>query len=125
MTSPVTTASAVVTASDVTCGHGGTVAAVGTPKLIVGTSHVLVASGVAGQTVNTCGTPTVTTSPPSSPCTKVLTVTVPVSVSAKLFVSGNPVLIATLTGTTNGEVAGITPQPMLGATVTQTLLKAT
>ena len=117
---------AVVTAaSSVTCGHGGTVATVGTPKLTVGGSPVLVASGVAGQTVAGCGTPTVTSTPPSSPCLKVLAVTTPPSLATKLFVDGNPVVTAALAGTTNGVVQGVTPQPLLQATVTQTLLTST
>jgi len=117
---------AVVTAaSTVTCGHGGKVATVGVPKLTVAGSPVLVASGVAGQAITGCGTPTVTatvTTPPSSPCSTVLTVTAPSSLATKLFVGGNPVVIAALAGTTNGVVAGVTPQLLLSATVTQTLL---
>jgi hypothetical protein len=116
---------AVVTEKTVTCGHGGTVAAVGTPKLTVGGLPVLVASGIVGKTVTGCGTPTVTTSPPSSPCTKVLTVTAPASLATKLFVGGNPVVTAALTGTTNGVVSGTTPQTLLSATVTQTFLTTT
>jgi hypothetical protein len=114
---------AVVTAASlVACGHGGKVATVGTPKLTVGGSPVLVASGVAGMTVTGCGTPTVTTTPPSSPCTTVLTVTTPTSLATKLFVDGDPVVTAALAGTTNGVVSGTTPQTLLSATVTQTFL---
>jgi len=115
---------AVVTLSSiVTCGHGGTVVATGTPKLTVSGSPVLVATGVAGKAVSHCTTPTVTTTPPSKPCLTVLTVN-PSSLSTKLFVSGNPVVLAGLTGTTDGVVAGVTPQLLLSAAVTQTRLAA-
>jgi hypothetical protein len=115
---------AVVTVSSiVTCGHAGTVATTGSPKLTVGGSPALVAAGIAGKPVAHCTTPTVTGPPPSKPCLLVVTVN-PASLSTKLLVSGNPVVLATLQGTTDGEVGGVTPQPLLSAAVTQTLLSA-
>ena len=44
------------------------------------------------------------------------------SLATKLFVGGNPVVIASLEGTTSGTVAGVTPQPGLSAVVTQMFL---
>jgi len=116
---------AVVTkASLVTCAHKGTVITVGAPKLTVGGSPVLVAAGIVGQSILGC-----TIAPPpmsNTPCTLVISPLInPPSLATKLYVSGNPVAIATLDGTTNGELGGITPQPGLAATVTQTLLMAT
>jgi hypothetical protein len=117
---------AVVTfASKVLCGppmpasHGGTVTTVVAPKLTVDGSPVVlnVVSPIAG-----CLTPTVTSTPPSNPCTLVSTVN-PTSLATKLFVSGQPVVLATLSGATNGVIAGVA-QTALEAVVTQTHLTA-
>ena len=115
---------AVVTATSmVTCAHEGKVAVTGVPKLTVGGSPVVVAAGVVGQPIAGCSI----VPPPATnaPCTLVLGPLInPPSLATKLFVSGNPVVLATLQGTTNGELAGVTPQPGLSAIVTQTLLTA-
>ena len=113
---------AVVTMnSRVTCGHQGTVAITGAPKLTVGGSQVVVATGIAtGTAIAGCVTPT---SPGNVPCTAVTSVISPPSLATKLLVGGQPVVLAALTGATNGIVGG-TPQVLLGATVTQTLLSA-
>jgi hypothetical protein len=123
---------AVVTqASTVTCGHGGTVITAGSPKLTVDGSPVLVAAGIVGKPLPVlpapghCLTPT-SSSPVSKPCASVLTVTTP-SLATKLFVSGAPVALATLKGTTDGVVpvdVPPTPQTLLAAVVTQTHLTA-
>lgn len=113
---------AVATLADVvTCGHSGKVVVVGTPKLTVGGNPVLLAAGVAGGVVTGCITPIVTTTPPSKPCSKVLLVTSPPSLSTKLKVGAAPVVLSTLKGTTDGVVGG-TPQVLLSVTVAQTLL---
>jgi hypothetical protein len=121
--------SAVVTASStVTCGHitpvlPGTVSTVGSPKLTVGGSPVLIASGIEGKAVTSCG---ITPSSTSTKCLTVKSVSVaPASVATKLTVGGKPVVLAGLQGTTDGKLLGVTPQPLLGATVAQTLLTAT
>jgi hypothetical protein len=42
----------------------------------------------------------------------------------KLKVSGSPVMLETVTGTTSGVVAGVTPQTLLSAMAGQTKLTA-
>lgn len=108
-------------ASTVTCGHLGTVTTVGTSKLTVAGSPVLLAAGVVGGTVSNCTTVPNTVAPISKTCLTVLSVTNPPSLSAKLTIAGAPVVLATLKGTTDGVVAG-TPQALLGAVVPQTKL---
>jgi hypothetical protein len=122
---PVVTASSKVLCGPLTAtAHGGTVATVGSPKLTVAGSPVLLASGIVGaMNVTGCTTPAVTGPPPSKPCTSVLAVTPSPSLATKLFVSGNPVVLASLKGSTDGVIAG-TPQMLLTAIVTQTLLTA-
>ena len=115
---------AVATKADtILCGHpGGTVATVGAPKLTVNGSPVLLAAGVMGKAVLTCGIIDNTGTPPSTHCKFVTAVTNPPSLSTKLTVSGAPVVMATLKGQTDGVVAGVTPQLLLAATVVQTKL---
>jgi len=121
-------ATVVTVACNVSCGHlnpamgqTGQVATVGTPKLNVAGSPVLLVAGIAGKVVASCAIKPVTASPPSSPCLLVAGVG-PGCVATKLFVTGQPVVIAPLTGTTNGVLAGVTPQTLLTATASQTLL---
>jgi hypothetical protein len=122
MPAVVTVSSKVLCGPLTPAGHGGTVATVGSSKLTVGGSPVLVAAGIVGaMNVAGCTTPLVTGTPPSKPCTSVLTVIPSPSLATKLFVGGVPVVLASLTGTTDGVISG-TPQALLTAIVTQTLL---
>lgn len=112
---------AVVTqASTVSCGHGGIVQTVGSPKLTVGGSPVLVDTGIIGKPIPAPPAPKSCSivPPPNSnvPCTSVLAVNPP-SLATKLVVGARPVVLASLSGTTNGSVP-----TLLTAVVTQTLL---
>lgn len=111
-------ANVVTTASTVICGHGGKVTTVGTPKLTVAGSPVVVAAGIVGKPVVGCATPASST---SKPCMTAVSVDPP-SLSKKLTVSGAPVALSSLSGTTDGEVGGVTPQKLLAATGAPPLL---
>jgi hypothetical protein len=104
-------------ASAVNCANEGIVETVGSAKLTVSGAQVLLESGIVGQSISGC---TTADNPPSDvPCTKVLNVN-PSSLAIKLLVGGNPVVLASLTGNTNGSVPNLLP-----ATGTQTLLTTT
>ncbi len=112
---------AVVTqGTTVSCGHGGIVQTVGSPKLTVGGSPVLVDTGIIGEPIPAAPAPGSCSimPPPNSnvPCTTVLSVN-PASLATKLVVSARPVVLASLSGTTNGSAP-----TFLTAVVTQTLL---
>jgi hypothetical protein len=101
--------------STVTCGHVvppllGVVAVASTAKLRVNGSSVLLESSVVGKSVVGCGTPPVQG---NTVCLEVKNVTN--TPPFKLRVNGIPVLFDTITGATNGEVAG-TPQRLLAVT---------
>jgi hypothetical protein len=106
------------------CGHGGTLTTTGAPKLKVAGNPVLQKTGIMGQSVSGCITPIAPPppGPPSSPCHTVASVIT--GEATKLKVSGSPVMLETLTGTTDGVVAGTTPQTLLSATAGQTKLTA-
>jgi hypothetical protein len=112
----------LTTNSTVLCGHGGKVLVQGSPKLTVSGASVLVAAGII-QPVDTVTQPCSIKPPPNTnvPCTSVLSVD-PSSLSKKLILSGSPVAIVPLTGTTNGSLAGTTPQKLLTATANQAKL---
>jgi hypothetical protein len=114
----------LTTGSSVICGHGGTVSTTGVPKLKVAGNQVLQKTGIMGQSISGCNTPTVVPPPPppSSPCLVVASVITGEAI--KLKVSGSPVMLETVTGTTSGVVAGVTPQTLLSATAGQTKLTA-
>jgi hypothetical protein len=112
----------LTTESMAPCSHGGTVSTSGVDKLKVGGKPVLLKTGIMGQSVSGCKTPTVTTTPPSSPCLTVLSVIG--GEATKLKVAGSPAMLDTVSGTTDGVVAGTTPQPMLPASAVQTKLTA-
>lgn len=107
-------AGVLTTASNVQCGHQGTVSTRGSAKLKVQGSPVLTGSGVVGSSIAGC-----TTAPSSTtkPCTSVLAVGV--GRALKLRVGGQPVLLDTLVGSTNGVPPGTLP-----ATAGQTKLEA-
>ena len=99
---------ALTAQSDVTCGHRllpakpGAVQAASAAKLKVNGSPVLLESSVLGRPISNCAT---VPSPPP-----------------KLTVSGAAVLLDSITGTTSGQVGGVTPQPRLAATANQSKL---
>lgn len=98
--------------------HGGTVTTTSTAKLTVGGKPVLVASSL-GPIPAPGGTPCATVvAAGETPCTAVVTV-LPASVASKLTVGGSPVVLETLTGTTNGV-----PPGALSAAANQTTLTA-
>lgn len=110
--------------SNVSCGHGGSVVATGTPKLTINGSPVLLRTGIAGRAVSVCTTPPASDAggPTAKAC---LTVTaVDSGEASKLTVGGSGVMLATLTGKTDGMVAKTTPQLLLSATAGQTKLVA-
>ncbi len=113
-------AKVLTTASSVTCAHGGTVGTSSTAKLAVNGAPVLLAASVAGKTVAGC---TVTDDPNTATkhCTAVAGILS--GPATRLTVGGKPVVLETLTGSTDG-----TPPPTgaaLGpATASQTKLQA-
>lgn len=113
----------LTTKSTVQCLHGGRVATSGAEKLsVLGGDALLANSGVQGKGVSTnCKTEPVPGPPPSKKCTSVLSI-VPVS-AAKLTIGGQAVLLS-LSGETDGTVAGTTPQPGLSASAGQTKLQS-
>lgn len=104
--------------STVSCANKGLVQTVDSPKLTVSGSQVLVESGIANQPISGC---TIPDNPPSdAPSTLAVKVNDPPSLAKKLSVGGNPVVLASLTGTANRSVPSL-----LTAKVTQTLLTTT
>jgi hypothetical protein len=92
--------------SDVECGHLGTVDVTGTSKLTVLGSQALLSSGVAGKSIALCITPNApTATPPTKACMTVVSV-LPVSLATKLTVGGQPVVLDTLKGLTDGLPPG-------------------
>ncbi len=113
----------LTTSSNCTCGHSGTVSTSSSTKLQVSGSAVLLQAGIAGQTVSGCATPPA--SAPSPIATKCMTVTsVTAGTSTKLQADGQPVMLDTLAGATDGTVANVTPQTLLSATAGQSKLTA-
>jgi|GEM_PF-1146768 len=118
----------LTTASNVNCGHPlaatqlpGAVNTVSTAKLRVDGRPVLVKSGILLKTISKCGI----TGPNSTPCSLVSGVTT--GESLKLRAGGQPVMLDTLKGTTDGKLQGDvppTPQPKLAATAGQAKLQA-
>jgi hypothetical protein len=105
--------------SDVECGHQGTVGVTGAPKLTVGGNKALLQTGVAGQSVTACTTPNApAATPPTKPCQTVVSV-LPVSLARKLTIGGQPVVLDTLKGLTDGL-----PPGTLTAAARQTKLTA-
>lgn len=114
----------LTTASKVHCAHPlaavpSTVQTVGAPKLRVSGQPVLVKEGIAGKTITGCGTQD---APHLKQCHKVVEVTT--GEASKLSVGGQKVMADQLSGTTDGMVADVTPQPGLAAEAGQTRLRA-
>jgi hypothetical protein len=107
-------------ASNVTCGHApGKVSTSSSTKLRVSGSAVLLEGGVSGKKVEACG---IVLSNSSSPCKQVGGVMA--GRATKLKADGQPVMLDTLAGQTNGVLASVTPQAVLAATAGQTKLTA-
>jgi hypothetical protein len=101
-------AKVLTTASRVLCGpdtgtHGGRVSTASSARLRVNGNPVLLRSGV-GPAVPDCKTPS---SSSTKPCTSVLTVVG--GEAGKLRVGGNPVMLDTIGGTTDGVPPGTVP----------------
>jgi hypothetical protein len=114
----------LTSASSLTCGHQvppklGKVIVTGIAKLRVRGAPALRASDLASATIGDCGTVIVTS---EILCTKVESVTA--GAATKLRAGGEPVLLDTLKGVTNG-VVGATPQAFLAGTAGHTKLQAT
>jgi hypothetical protein len=100
--------------SDVKCAHEGTVSITGTPKLTVSGHPVLLRRGVVEKSISDCTPPTNNT----PPCLTVTTILLE-SQAQKLTVNGQPVILDTLAGSTDGP-----PPGTLTATANQSKLKA-
>lgn len=90
-------------ASTVQCGHFGTVAVSSSTKLTVSGSAVLIQTGVAGKSVAGCTTQV--TPGGNKPCTTVGSVAPP-SLALKLTAGGQPVVLDSLVGLTDGVPPG-------------------
>ena len=114
--------------STVTCGHGpGKVLTSSSAKLTVNSNYVLLENSINNQSIdpNCSIVPAVDSSgtTTASKCTKVLAVTA--GQATKLTVGGKPVILdTTLKGNTDGMVAKVTPQTLLGGKATQSKLTA-
>jgi hypothetical protein len=91
-------ASVLTTASTVKCAHGGTVTLKASQsQLLVAGNPALTALDLVGAPIQSCP---VVSSPSSAPCVTVATVIV--GPATTLLVNGQPVLLDTATGLTNG-----------------------
>jgi hypothetical protein len=99
--------SPLTVSSTVQCGHLGPVTVSSSAKLTVGGNAVLLQSGVAGQPINSaaCLNPIPPANPSGVKCSAVVSV-LPVSLAQKLTVGGQPVVLDSLTGLTNGVPPG-------------------
>jgi hypothetical protein len=117
----------LTTSSNVTCGHGpAKVLTSSSAQLTVNGSPVLLESSIKNQSID-ANCSTVPASDNSGPtaikCTRVLAVTA--GQATKLTVGGKPVILdTTLKGYTNGMVAKVTPQTLLGGMALQSKLTA-
>jgi hypothetical protein len=95
-------AAILTTGSTLVCPHGGTVSVgAGRSKLTVGGKPVLAQADVMGATVSGCTTPLVTPpGTPSKPCQ--LVTSVMAGPTPKVTVDGQPVLLDTARGLTDG-----------------------
>jgi hypothetical protein len=119
---------ALTTASSVTCMHGGGVATSSDAKLTVGPAKdpVLLQSGVVGKAFKAESPCPIQDNPNAGTkqCAHVTAVTG--GTSSKLRVGGQPVLLASLTGTTDGLPPPPPPASQLGPAVAgQATLRAT
>lgn len=111
--------------STVTCGHNGNVIVAGEPKLKVKGNGALIKASIEQKGIPDCGIiPAVDSSGTETDrkCTLVNSVTR--GEATKLKVNGNPVILDTLAGTTDGMEAKLIPQTKLAANANQVKLKA-
>ena len=112
---PIVTANAKII-----CVHGGQVQVI--PKqqsVTIQGGAVMCAGDLEGSPIAACPVPP---SPGSKPCTTVVSVLPPMappSASAKVKVGGKPVLLATLTGMTDGVPPGVIQVVFPGQTTVQ------
>jgi hypothetical protein len=96
------------------CGHGGTVTIVASQAtLSAGGAAVLVAGDLTGAVITKCQT--VVTAPAIKKCTSVLAVTG--GSAARLSAGDKPVLLDSVTGTTDGNPVGSLTVTAAGQTV--------
>lgn len=107
-------AGVLTSASNVQCGHQGTVSTSSTTRLKVQGGAVLTESGVMGMPVAGCTTAPSTSTKPCLSVTGIIT-----GRALKLRAGGQPVLLDTLAGSTDGVPPGTLP-----ASAGQTKLKA-
>jgi hypothetical protein len=109
-------------ASQVVCGHGGTVAVQSTTKLGIASHPVLLASSIDSRSISGCQTLPASdaTGPTAIACSAVSAITA--GSATKLTVGGQPVILETLAGDTNGMVNKVTPQTLLAGTADQNKL---
>lgn len=109
-------------ASDVTCGHKGKVTVASIAKLTVNGNPVLLSNSIADKLVASCATPPAAdpSGPTAKPCTSVTGISA--GEATKLTVGGQPVMLDTLKGETDGMVAKTTPQTFLAAIAGQVKL---
>jgi hypothetical protein len=114
----------LTTASNVTCGHSGSVSTSSSTKLRVSDSAVLLKDGINGKSVSSCGiTPASDSSGiTASKCTTVSAVTS--GTATKLQADGQPVMLDTLAGATDGLMVSKLPQALLSGTAGQSKLTA-
>ena len=108
----------------VSCGHSpGKVDVSNDAKLKVNGNPVLLAGGISSKTVTGCSTLAASdnSGPTDITCTHVLAVTAGQAI--KLKVGGEPVMLETLAGTTDGMVTKVTPQNLLQGRAVQAKLK--
>jgi hypothetical protein len=118
-------ANVLTTLSTVTCGHPpGKVQVQSQAKLAVGGGRVLVQAGIKDQTVADCGTKPASDAagPTAAPCKTVSKVGG--GRSTKLRAGGQPVMLDTLAGSTDGMVLKVTPQPFLAGVANQVKLRS-
>lgn len=102
----------LTTGSEVLCGiqaaasHGGNVSVTSSAKLKVNGNSVLVRSSVEGKPVAGCQTPNDSTKSLKT-CTSATSVTA--GEASKLTVGGQPALLDTVTGITDGNPPGTVP----------------
>jgi len=118
----------LTTSSSVQCGHSGKVAVESLAKLQVNSSPILLKGSIEGKPITGCKTPSTsdTSGLTNQQCDQVSSVPpgpgVILGEATKLKVGGQPVMLDTLTGKTNGMVGKVTPQPLLSAMANQSKL---
>lgn len=111
----------LTTSSTITCPHSGSVNVMGEEKLKIKGSKGLIKSGIEMKDINGCLNEN-STSPPITKCSRVQMGTS--GEATKLKVRGNPVILDTLTGMTDGKVSGVV-QSLLSANANQSKLTST